>query len=124
MKNSIQERIFSLLILITILFLGSTLIVIPTVRASGFPQSQSNQPSPELANAVRRDLSHKVKIPVAKLKITGYRPKTWSDGCLGLPKPDEFCTQALVPGWHITLSDGHQTWTYRTDQTGKSLRLE
>ena len=118
------QRIFSVLILITILCLGSTLILLPKVAASGSPQSQSNQLSPQLANAVLQDLSHKVNIPVVKLKITSYTPKIWSDGCLGLPQPDEFCTQALVHGWHITLSDGRQTWVYRTDQVGRALRLE
>lgn len=37
---------------------------------------------------------------------------------------DEVCTQALVEGWQITLSDGSQTWSYRIDSEGLVLRLE
>ena len=31
---------------------------------------------------------------------------------------------AIVPGWRVEVSDKFQTWFYRTDRTGKSLRLE
>jgi len=118
------QRIFSTLVLIAILFLGSALILTPTVTAAESHQSQSDRLSPQLANAVLKDLSHKAKIPVMKLKITDYTPKIWSDGCLGLPQPNEFCTQALVHGWRITLSGGRHIWVYRTDQVGRVLRLE
>ncbi len=77
-----------------------------------------------IAEATRQDLSRQVGIPVEKLRITESSPKTWPDGCLGLPKPEQLCTQALVEGWHVTLSDGSKTWVYRTDHKGRVLRLE
>jgi hypothetical protein len=43
---------------------------------------------------------------------------------LGLPKTDEVCSMAIVPGWRVEVSDKLQTWFYRTDRTGKTLRLE
>ncbi len=59
-----------------------------------------------------------------KIEETGKQPKTWPDGCLGLAKPGEFCTQALVQGWRIILTDNQKTWVYRTDSSGANLRLE
>lgn len=121
-NNFIQ--FFPALVLTTILFLGSNLTLLPTARAIPGSPSQSDRLPPQLAQAVLQDLSRKVRIPVEKLKITSYTHKTWSDGCLGLPRRDEFCTQVLVPGWRITLSNNRQTWIYRSDRTGRVLRLE
>jgi hypothetical protein len=50
--------------------------------------------------------------------------QSWPDGCLGLPRGKEACTLAIVPGWRVEVSDGLQTWFYRTDTTGNILRLE
>ena len=86
--------------------------------------SRVNRLPHAVAEATRQDLSRQVGIPVEKLRITESSRKTWPDGCLGLSKPDELCTQALVEGWHITLSDNSQTWVYRTDNKGRVLRLE
>ena len=98
------------------------------VKGKGYAQampnnSRANRLPDYVANAVRQDLSRKVKITASKLKITQYSRKTWSDGCLGIPT-NEFCTRALVEGWRITLSNGRQTWVYRTDNEGKVIRLE
>lgn len=77
-----------------------------------------------VAEATRQDLSRQAGIPVEKLRITESSRKTWPDGCLGLPKPNQLCTQALVEGWHVKLTDGSQTWVYRTDSKGRVLRLD
>jgi hypothetical protein len=120
------SAIFSALLLTGILFLGTSLTLMNTVVAAPYvPQSQSETQLPaRLANAVRQNLSSQIGIPFENLRITDYTRKTWPDGCLGLSKPDEFCTQALVEGWHITLSDGSSDWVYRTDCQGRVLRLE
>lgn len=77
-----------------------------------------------VANAVRQDLSRRIGIPPGQLRIIKYSRETWPNGCLGLPRPDEVCTQALVEGWRVVVSDGRQTWVYRTDSQGRNLRLE
>jgi hypothetical protein len=43
---------------------------------------------------------------------------------LGLARPDEICTQALVEGWRLVMGYQRQTWTYRTDARGLILRPE
>jgi hypothetical protein len=58
------------------------------------------------------------------LEIVRYEDTMWPGGCLGLPRPGEVCTQALVPGWRVVVTDGVSTWTYRTDQMAERIRLE
>jgi hypothetical protein len=83
-----------------------------------------SQPPTTVIDAVTQDISKRTGIAVNQLKIQETEAKTWSDGCLGLAKSGEFCTQALVDGWRIVVSDGSKNWVYRTDGTGQSIRLE
>ena len=39
----------------------------------------------------------------------------WPDGCLGVPRPGVSCTQAIVPGFRVTLRLGSRTFEYHTD---------
>ncbi|RPH89055.1 MAG: hypothetical protein EHM73_09575 [Chroococcales cyanobacterium metabat2.561] len=88
------------------------------------PSLASSRPPNSVIDATRQDLSRKTKISVNRLQIQAAQPQTWPDGCLGLAKPGEFCTQALVEGWRIILTDNQKTWVYRTDSSGANLRLE
>jgi hypothetical protein len=73
---------------------------------------------------LRQALSKRTKIPAARLKVVEATAKTWSDGCLGLAKADEICTQAIVSGWRVVFSDGKQQWVYRSDKQARVYRLE
>jgi len=79
---------------------------------------------PSVATRLRQALSKRTKIPAAKLKIVEATPKTWANGCLGLAKADEICTQALVEGWRVVFSNGNQRWLYRADKQARVYRLE
>ncbi|WP_236738724.1 hypothetical protein [Chroogloeocystis siderophila] len=78
----------------------------------------------QVVDAVRQDVAQRENIPVNRLRVTQSSQQTWSDGCLGLAQPDEFCTQALVEGWRVMVSDGRSTWVYRTDSLGRTVRRE
>jgi hypothetical protein len=56
--------------------------------------------------------------------VVSTTEQQWPDGCLGLAKDQEICTQVIVPGWRVEVSDNLQTWVYRSDSTGRILRLE
>ncbi|MCA2654496.1 MAG: hypothetical protein IM473_20690 [Microcystis sp. M015S2] len=88
------------------------------------PSLASPEPPNSVIAAARQDLSRKTNISVNRLQIQAAQPQTWPDGCLGLANPGEFCTQALVKGWRIILTDKQKTWVYRTDSSGANLRLE
>jgi hypothetical protein len=77
-----------------------------------------------VAQAVKQDVSQTFGVPVSQLKVTDPTQQMWPDGCLGLPRGKEGCTMAIVSGWRVTVTDSVQTWFYRTDNTGKTLRLE
>lgn len=59
-----------------------------------------------------------------RFQIIQAQKQTWPDGCLGLATPDVLCTMALVEGWQVQVSNGSQTWTYRTDAFGDVVKLE
>lgn len=84
----------------------------------------SSQLPDRVANAVLVDLSKQTTLFARQLQVTQYSRQTWSDACLGLAKPGEMCTQAVVEGWRVVVSNGQQNWVYRTDRNGRVLRLE
>lgn len=91
--------------------------------------AKSTQSKPDvlpqaIASAVRSDLAKRLKLSLAQIKIKKSSRQTWSDGCLGIASANEMCTQALVEGWKVVLSQGSKTWIYRTDSSGRLLRLE
>jgi hypothetical protein len=80
---------------------------------------------PEMtAAAVKQAASQSFGVPVGQLQVTNSIQRMWPDGCLGLGAPGVACTQNIVPGWQVTVTDGIQTWIYRTDATGKVVKLE
>jgi hypothetical protein len=93
----------------------------PTISPSQYPQKLIPA---QVVNAVRQDLAKITKIEVETFKVKESSPQTWQDGCLGLAKPDEFCTMALVEGWQVVMVHNNKTWTYRTDNNGRAVRLE
>ncbi|WP_421659299.1 hypothetical protein [Leptothermofonsia sp. ETS-13] len=108
---------------------ASELSTIPTMAVTGIHFAQiagtsSTQLPPAIANTLRQDLSKRTGVPVGKLGVVESTRKTWPNGCLGLPKSDEFCTQAMVEGWRLVLSDGRRRWVYRADSQGRTYRLE
>jgi len=131
LKLGLVERSFACLILSCSLFLCLSVNFIPSATAapSQIAQtanagSQSDRLPPKVAKAVLADLAKLQKIPPAKLKVVKYSQESWSDGCLGLPQPEEICSQAIVEGWRVVVSDGSQQWIYRTDNRGRNIRLE
>ncbi len=84
----------------------------------------SSQLPDRVVNAVLVDLSKQTRLSARQLQITQYSRQTWSDACLGLAKPGEIYSQAVVEGWRVVVSNGQQNWVYRTDRSGRVLRLE
>jgi hypothetical protein len=86
------------------------------------PSAANQAPAPAVIQSIRQAV--KKQFGVAQIDVVSAIEQNWPDGCLGLPKAEEICTMAIVPGWRIEVSDKLQTWFYRTDRTGKTLRLE
>ncbi len=92
------------------------------VKEVGKDNLKKDSLPPPVARAVLQDISRRQGILPSRLKIIEYTRKTWRNGCLELPRPDELCTQVLVPGWQVVVSDGNQKWIYHTNNNGRSLR--
>ena len=97
----------------------------PEATVSGDLMNQKPEKPPDtVIDAVLRAIIETTNVEKNQLQVQKATVETWSDGCLGLAKPDEICTQALVEGWRVIVSDGDQNWVYRTDRTGQIIRLE
>lgn len=83
----------------------------------------NNLPS-AVSDAVLQDASVRLGAPITELRISQAEAQTWENGCLGLPRPGEICTQALVPGYRVTVEGRQQLLVYRTDTSGSQFRLE
>jgi hypothetical protein len=78
----------------------------------------------KVIKSVRKELARFLGISQKKIKVISYTQQTWPDGCLGIAKPGEFCTQVITEGWKVVVNDGVKNWVYRTNNNGKVLRLE
>lgn len=132
--TSNQAKIITAFVLTGILSVsgGLTLITNSTANANPLPETtnevikdnlRANRLPRSIVNAVLQDLSQREGISPKKLQIVDYRQQTWRNGCLELPQPDELCTQALVPGWLVVVSNGKEKWIYHTNETGSIVRL-
>ena len=83
-----------------------------------------DQPVEPAAAKARADLAAKLGVEEKSIVIMLVEDATWNNGCLGLAKPDEFCTQALVPGFKVEMLAQGKTYVYRTDKTGASVRAQ
>jgi len=145
------QRIVTVLVLISILSLSATVTLGCQTSASSNSSPNSNVPeeNPEsssnsllpsvkeetsnpteaqlpsaVAEAVLQAASQEAIVPISQLQITQTQQQTWPDGCLGISTPDTLCTQALVPGWRVTVAGKGQSLIYRTDDSGSVVKLE
>lgn len=62
--------------------------------------------------AARRDLAERLRVPVQEVLVIGRQPVTFPNSALGLPRPEQVVTQALVPGVALTLQVGASPYLY------------
>lgn len=120
------KHLVLVLVLTIVIGLAPNLTLVETAKAEAQKPTVVNKVplSDRVTKAVIADLSQQTGIPKGKLKITQYSPQTWSNGCLGIAKSNEICTQALVEGWRVVVLGNSRTWVYRSDRNGQIVRLE
>ncbi|GAB4336640.1 MAG: hypothetical protein Kow0010_24540 [Dehalococcoidia bacterium] len=72
----------------------------------------TQEPDPQMLamqEAIRRDLADRLGAPLATISFVAFREVTWGDGCLGVHRPGELCTQVLVEGFFALLRDANGT---------------
>ena len=98
----------------------------PAKNEVQFKNVSSNNPTlpPEVQSAVFEDTVKRTSKTADALRVVEAEPQNWNDGCLGLSEPEEICTQAIVSGWRVIVTDGMREWAYRTDDSGSLVKLE
>ncbi len=102
--------------------IASTTNIPAMSQPTNHPSTADRGPAPAVVQSIRQAV--KKQFGVAQMAVVSATEQNWPDGCLGLPKAEEICTMAVVAGWRVEVSDKLQTWYYRTDRTGKTIRLE
>jgi uncharacterized protein YcnI len=132
-----KQRVITAFILSGVLSISSGMTLIKSAIASplnstvtvAVTKENINDKAPakrlprQIINAIFKDLSKNQGTISSELDVVDYRAKTWRNGCLELVNPGELCTQALVPGWQVTVTNGKQNWIYHTNGNGKNLRV-
>ncbi len=80
-------------------------------------------PAGSVEAKVVADLSRRLNLSSGALELTAKEAVEWSDGSLGCPVPGMMYTQAIVPGYKLTYSDGAKSYVVHTDQSGERVVL-
>lgn len=68
-------------------------------------------------NLLLQRISDSSGLAIDELQIVDYQQGYWRNGCLGLVFPGpRYCTQALVPGWIVSVESQTQQWTYHNER--------
>lgn len=70
----------------------------------------------KLVEAAQADLAQRLAVSSDEIQVVKVESVMWSDGSLGCPQPGMMYTQAVVPGYQITLSAEGQEYDYHADQ--------
>jgi hypothetical protein len=79
---------------------------------------------PDVALNIRNQVSTMLGVPVESIQLESVEQTDWPNGCLGLPEPEEVCTEVITPGWLLVFSAEGQEYRFRVDQTGMVIRQE
>ena len=79
---------------------------------------------PDVARAAKEKLSATIGVPVEEIEIVRANRVEWTDTCLDLGGTDEFCGQAITPGWRIILRAGGEEYEIHTDLGADTVRLK
>jgi hypothetical protein len=79
---------------------------------------------PDVARNAKEKLSQVTGAGVEAIEIVRANQVEWTDTCLELGGEDEFCGQALTPGWSLIMDAGGQEYEVHTDLDGETVRVK
>lgn len=97
-----------------------------------YPAPPGNTPSSPLTPpvgsaaavlAAKEALSQVTGTALDDITLLAVEDVEWPDGCLGIYQPGQMCTQAIVPGYRVTLEADGQRYEFHTDRTGRRVIL-
>lgn len=75
------------------------------------------------AAAAQEFLADQLGVALGDVQVISAESVEFSDGCLGLGRPDESCLQAITPGWLVMLDVAGQEYEAHTDENGQQVRV-
>ena len=78
---------------------------------------------PAIVAAIERLAEERGVVPQV-IEVVSYEEVEWPDGCLGLPGPNEACSEAVTTGWRVILNLAGEIFIFRADAIGAELREE
>ena len=78
----------------------------------------------DVAAAAKEALSEETGVPAEEIEIVRANQVEWTDTCLELGGEDEFCGQALTPGWLIILQNETEKIEIYTDLGADTVRIK
>lgn len=83
-----------------------------------------NLPVPEAVAAVRAHAAEKAGVNEGLVVVLTACEKDWSDSCLGLGGPVEFCLAVITPGYEVTVQVDGVEQKFRVNTDGSVIRRE
>ncbi|KAM3093943.1 hypothetical protein ACKFKG_17085 [Phormidesmis sp. 146-35] len=68
----------------------------------------------DVAQRLLKTVARQVSIPISRLQIAEVKSATW-DGCLGVYKPEQACTQIALSGWQVIVTSDDPLRATRSD---------
>ncbi|HSM55502.1 MAG TPA: hypothetical protein VK879_05035 [Candidatus Sulfomarinibacteraceae bacterium] len=84
----------------------------------------TSEAPPELVEEMMADLARRLDVPVEQITVLRAEEVVWPDGALGCPQPGEVYTQALVPGYRVTLIVDDRAHNYHANRSGYFILCE
>jgi hypothetical protein len=72
----------------------------------------------EILDKILADLTAQIDADRASIEILRAEAVVWNDGSLGCPRPGQFYTQAVVPGYRVVLRVDSQEYDYHASNSG------
>jgi hypothetical protein len=90
---------------------------VPAANSSAFNLPQ------DVTQTLTTALAQEIGIPEMEIMLKESQSMDWSDSCLGVPRPNEFCAQVITPGYRVIFSTPQGEYTFHSDRTGQVYRL-
>jgi len=94
----------------------------PTSADDAPAGSIHNLPVPKAVSEVKKYVALDENISEGLVIIMTAYEKTWTNGCLDLATKDEMCTEALVPGYEVSVQAGKGIRVFHTNEDGSQIR--
>ena len=87
-------------------------LLLATAALAASPEAQP------LVDSAKADAAKRFGVDA---QVTSVQRVTWRDGSLGCPQKGMAYTEALVPGWRLTLKAGERSFDYHASNGGRVI---